>query len=56
MPEQAPTGLKVAIPATDGFEQSELLEARKALTAAGKKPASCRPSRRATRLEPQHKE
>jgi protease I len=35
MAEQALRGLKVAILATDGFEQSELLEPRKALTAAG---------------------
>ena len=35
MPEQVLNGLNVAILATDGFEQSELLEPRKALTAAG---------------------
>jgi len=29
------TGLRVAILATDGFEQSELIEPRKALDAAG---------------------
>jgi protease I len=35
MRKPALSGLKVAIPATDGFEQSELLEPRKALSAAG---------------------
>lgn len=35
MPEPALNGMNIAILATDGFEQSELLEPRKALTAAG---------------------
>jgi protease I len=35
MADQSLDGLKVAILATDGFEQSELLEPRKALDAAG---------------------
>jgi protease I len=35
MPQDNLKGLKVAILATDGFEQSELLEPRKALRAAG---------------------
>jgi protease I len=35
MAEQSLNGLRVAILATDGFEQSELLEPRKALSAAG---------------------
>ncbi|MGH8232299.1 MAG: type 1 glutamine amidotransferase domain-containing protein, partial [Steroidobacteraceae bacterium] len=35
MPQQGLDGLNIAILATDGFEQSELLEPRKALDAAG---------------------
>jgi protease I len=35
MPQDNLKGLRVAILATDGFEQSELLEPRKALRAAG---------------------
>lgn len=35
MAEQALKGLNIAILATDGFEQSELMEPRKALTAVG---------------------
>ena len=35
MPQPTLTGLRVAILATDGFEQSELLEPKKALDAAG---------------------
>jgi protease I len=35
MPEQALDGFNIAILATDGFEQSELMEPRKALIAAG---------------------
>jgi protease I len=35
MPQQSLKGMRVAILATDGFEQSELLDPRKALDAAG---------------------
>ena len=35
MPQLTLTGLRVAILATDGFEQSELLEPKRALDAAG---------------------
>jgi protease I len=49
MPEQTLKGLTVAILATDGFEQSELMEPRKALNAAGARTSIVSPKRDALR-------
>ena len=38
MPETQLPGIKIAILATDGFEESELMQPRKALEEAGQKP------------------
>ena len=44
MAEQKLKGLRVAILATDGFEQVELVEPRKALQEAGARLRSLRPN------------
>jgi protease I len=49
MPRQGLDGLNIAILATDGFEQSELLEPRKALEAAGATTKLVSPKRGALR-------
>jgi len=47
------TGLRVAILATDGFEQSELIELERRSTRPVREPKSCRPRQARCGMEPQ---
>ena len=53
MAEPSLTGIRVAILATDGFEQVELTEPRKALDRPAPPPRWSRPSGQGARLEVQ---